>query len=961
MPKISQLEELSGGLLSTGDLLHVVDVSDTITMGAISGTNKKITVSSLAGGLISTGLLQEYIPAGAANQYYSGDRTWKDFNLATLGLENVENESKATMFTSPTFTGTPRSGNTTTNSLNSGALWLNGGSGALLFDNTGHKRIGWNDGGNFNIRAGNYSIDGTNDVYAVEGNNTNVGAAKITLTCDGNLADGAIDFRVAPSGAAAATITYSNHVSITKDRFTVNGTGVNVGIGTTSPGAKLNVVDSSANDAVRITQTGSGNALVVEDASNDSTPFIINSAGQITIGAGDGSVYRTIGIVTESASNVANNGNINSTRYSNEAEGVNLTLRKGRGSINAPQSVIAGDQLGNLWFSGYNGTSLVNSARISVEADAAFTSQGAPSRITFSCASAASSTLTEHMRITSAGSVGIGTTAPGAKLNVVEANSASTDDTVRITNTGTGNSFVVEDSANPDSNPFVIANNGNVTIGLAIATTDTLKVRRTGSENVVLSTDAETGVNYIVQNKFSSDGGGSNFQFRKYRGSIGSVSAVQNNDVIGSFDALGYDGVKIVNAAQISAQVDGTPSNNDMPGRLVFSTTADGASTPTERMRITNNGTVFIGNGATSGTPNSAILSATGGGGTTPDIAGASLTIRGGIGTGTGTGGSIIFNSSPASSTTGTAANVSVQRARLLPTGQLIVGSSTTAATTRFGSVDYTPNFQILSNTSGGTTELNSSSMLIGRFGGAADGTRQFFFKSRGNAAAPTIVSTNDNIGLLSFGAYDGAKAVESARISVLVSGTPATDKVAGVITLSTTPDTTNAVPNERMRIDSAGNVGIGTTSPTYQLQLGTDSAAKPSTTAWTVSSDERLKENIEAADLDICYDAVKSIPLKRYKWKDEVYSPEQIADRSKIGWIAQDVQAVFPKAVGQHRFVYNQVKDEDGNIISEDVIEDCLSLNADQLYATMYGAIQKLMNTVETLQARIDQLESSS
>jgi len=47
----------------------------------------------------------------------------------------------------------------------------------------------------------------------------------------------------------------------------------------------------------------------------------------------------------------------------------------------------------------------------------------------------------------------------------------------------------------------------------------------------------------------------------------------------------GYD-----RAAAIYAEVDGTPSAGDMPGRLVFSTTADGASSPTERMRITNGG-----------------------------------------------------------------------------------------------------------------------------------------------------------------------------------------------------------------------------------------------------------------------------------------------------------------------------------------------------------------------------------
>jgi hypothetical protein len=44
--------------------------------------------------------------------------------------------------------------------------------------------------------------------------------------------------------------------------------------------------------------------------------------------------------------------------------------------------------------------------------------------------------------------------------------------------------------------------------------------------------------------------------------------------------------------ASISAICDGTPSAGDFPGALLFSTTADGASSPTERMRIANNGIV---------------------------------------------------------------------------------------------------------------------------------------------------------------------------------------------------------------------------------------------------------------------------------------------------------------------------------------------------------------------------------
>jgi alpha-tubulin suppressor-like RCC1 family protein len=68
------------------------------------------------------------------------------------------------------------------------------------------------------------------------------------------------------------------------------------------------------------------------------------------------------------------------------------------------------------------------------------------------------------------------------------------------------------------------------------------------------------------------------------------------------------------------------------------------------------------------------------------------------------------------------------------------------------------------------------------------------------------------------------------------------------------------------------GNVGLGTTSPNYQLELSTDSAAKPSTTFWSVSSDSRLKENIEDADLDLCYDNIKKLRLVKYTWKDELY-----------------------------------------------------------------------------------------
>lgn len=66
------------------------------------------------------------------------------------------------------------------------------------------------------------------------------------------------------------------------------------------------------------------------------------------------------------------------------------------------------------------------------------------------------------------------------------------------------------------------------------------------------------------------------------------ITAGADVGVISFSDYAGHE------AALIQCQADATSGANDYPGRLVFSTTADGASTPTERMRISQNGTVQI-------------------------------------------------------------------------------------------------------------------------------------------------------------------------------------------------------------------------------------------------------------------------------------------------------------------------------------------------------------------------------
>jgi hypothetical protein len=83
---------------------------------------------------------------------------------------------------------------------------------------------------------------------------------------------------------------------------------------------------------------------------------------------------------------------------------------------------------------------------------------------------------------------------------------------------------------------------------------------------------------------------------RSGSGTIGSMAAVPNNDELGRIQWAVADGTDMNSiGASISAFTEQTAASNDVPSRLVFSTTADGASSPTERMRITSGGRLLIG------------------------------------------------------------------------------------------------------------------------------------------------------------------------------------------------------------------------------------------------------------------------------------------------------------------------------------------------------------------------------
>tara|TARA_Y100001937_G_scaffold59828_1_gene82101 strand:- start:127 stop:1254 length:1128 start_codon:yes stop_codon:yes gene_type:complete len=98
---------------------------------------------------------------------------------------------------------------------------------------------------------------------------------------------------------------------------------------------------------------------------------------------------------------------------------------------------------------------------------------------------------------------------------------------------------------------------------------------------------------------FTNDTSSSALVFTKSRNTTpGSQTIVNDDDQVGAIFFKADDGNASDynnNVAAITASVDGTPGTDDTPGRLVFFTTADGARTNTERMRINRGGRVSIG------------------------------------------------------------------------------------------------------------------------------------------------------------------------------------------------------------------------------------------------------------------------------------------------------------------------------------------------------------------------------
>lgn len=418
--------------------------------------------------------------------------------------------------------------------------------------------------------------------------------------------------------------------------------------------------------------------------------------------------------------------------------------------------------------------------------------------------------------------------------SIISANSSTA--ALRITQMGTGNALVVEDSDNPDSTPVVVDTNGRLIVGATAFDGNWY----TGSNVPIIWAVANT----------SNRGGLGSVHYGAPAGlsllraggtTIGTESAVSAGDNLGIITFGGYDGVTpgAIPAGWIATQVDGTVGTaNDMPGRMIFGTTAVGGNSPTERMRIDSSGQVGIGGSAAAGVSlqiNNADISQTRQLATTNGVDTRLMSI--GLTSNAGQVGT--WSNHPF-----TIRSNDVERIRFAANGNIGIGNTTPGsklvvegAKSIFTSDDTSTSVDIVnrSSTASRFPQLRVLHYSGNSTGGAFGGQPVVeLFHRRGTEASPASTASGDNLGGFNTWGGNTTSILSATRIEGVAEANFTTTATAAIRFLTTD----NGTQSERVRMSANGNVGIGTSTPSFKLQVsGTVSAGNTEITGFANAS----------------------------------------------------------------------------------------------------------------------------
>jgi hypothetical protein len=471
-------------------------------------------------------------------------------------------------------------------------------------------RFGKSRGADVNTNTTVADDDFLGDIIWCGADNTdleNIGG-RITCQVDGtpgnNVMPGSLVFYT-NNGTASATptermrISANGNITVDTNTFFVDAVNDRVGVGTTSPGRTLDVSGVIRADGTSGALAFGGNSstpaegCAIHRPANDQMAFVTNNTEHLRIDSSG-----NVGIGTSSPDNLLEVD-------AGTGSDAGITIRMGTANSGANDSHIsfqnsAGSQIFRAEFEN-------DTPKFKIFSDQA----------------------SDAFTILRGGNVGVGTASPDDVLDVRSGAAgfaqfvhASGQGGVRIAGTGAGSSanlvfsnnhnagitdeFTIQMDGGTDDLRFIAGGTGGTEAcriteegRLLIGTSSSRSVGGSIQSNLQIEgsgTGANTTSCSVTQN--SNNATGPRFMLAKSRsGSDGGVTVVQSGDTLGIIDFAGADGTDASSSAvRITAQVDDTPGSNDMPGRLMFSTTPNGQSTPLERMRINDSGDVTFGN-----------------------------------------------------------------------------------------------------------------------------------------------------------------------------------------------------------------------------------------------------------------------------------------------------------------------------------------------------------------------------
>jgi len=162
----------------------------------------------------------------------------------------------------------------------------------------------------------------------------------------------------------------------------------------------------------------------------------------------------------------------------------------------------------------------------------------------------------------------------------------------------------------------------------------------------------------------------------------------------------------------------------------------------------------------------------------------------------------------------------------------------------------------------------------------------------------------------------------------------------------------TNTAPSNGLLV--YGNVGIGTTAPTNNLSVN-GSAGKTGGGAWSVFSDERIKQNITNYNEGL--DLIEKLHIVNFQYNDIYFDlfGENESVRNKVyqGVIAQELRKIAPDMVSESRVIE---KDKEGNIIKDKTI---LEVDPSKFTYTLINAIKEQQKMIDELKKEIEELKN--